>query len=162
MKGGLGGNIILVTGSDLRDFEIELGLDLADTSIAIPAIGWAKLPAEPGRASMRLVLENGAPVAIEDIDIEAGSLAMVGRAGFAALNGNGITISDASFRRLSWPGNDIAMLALSRDVDGNWLITAEAELIDVVPLRRNLGIGKGGRSASTSLPKESSSVTVCP
>ena len=143
MKGGLGGNIMLVTGSDLRDFEIELGLDLADTSIAIPAIGWAKLPAEPGRASMRLVLENGAPVAIEDIDIEAGSLAMVGRAGFAALNGNGITISDASFRRLSWPGNDIAMLALSRDVDGNWLITAEAELIDVVPLRRNLGIGKG-------------------
>ena len=92
---------------------------------------------------MRLVLENGAPVAIEDIDIEAGSLAMVGRAGFAALNGNGITISDASFHRLSWPGNDIAMLALSRDVDGNWLITAEAELIDVVPLRRNLGIGKG-------------------
>ena len=162
MKGGLGGNIMLVTGSDLRDFEIELGLDLADTSIAIPAIGWAKLPAEPGRASMRLVLENGAPVAIEDIDIEAGSLAMVGRAGFAALNGNGITISDASFRRLSWPGNDIAMLALARDFDGNWLITAEAELIDVVPLRRNLGIGKGGRSASTSLPKESLSVTVCP
>ena len=80
IKGGLGGTIMLVTGSDLRDFEIELGLDLADTSIAIPAIGWAKLPAEPGRASMRLVLENGAPLASEDIDIEAGSLAMVGRA----------------------------------------------------------------------------------
>ena len=51
MKGSLGGNIMLVTGSALSDFEIELGLDLADTSIDIPAIGWAKLPAEPGSAS---------------------------------------------------------------------------------------------------------------
>ncbi|MGB0804901.1 MAG: AsmA-like C-terminal domain-containing protein, partial [Candidatus Puniceispirillaceae bacterium] len=81
--------------------------------------------------------------AIEDIDIEAGSLAMVGRAGFAAPKGNGITISEASFRRLGWPGNDIGMLELSRDVDGDWLITAEAKLIDLVPLRRNRGIGKG-------------------
>ena len=143
MKGSLGGNIMLVTGSALSDFEIELGLDLADTSIDIPAIGWAKLPAEPGSASMRLVLKDGVPLAIEDIDIEAGSLAMVGRAGFAAPKGNGITISAASFRRLGWPGNDIGMLELSRDVDGDWLITAEAKLIDLVPLRRNRGIGKG-------------------
>ena len=143
MKGSLGGKIMLVTGSALSDFEIELGLDLADTSIDIPAIGWAKLPAEPGKASMRLVLKDGAPVAIEDIDIEAGSLAMVGRAGFAAPKGNGIAVSEASFQRLSWPGNDIGMLELSRDVDGDWLITAEAKLIDLVPLRRNRGIGKG-------------------
>jgi len=143
MKGSLGGNILLVTGSALTDFEIELSLDLADTSIDIPAIGWAKLPAEPGRASMRLVLKDGAPVAIENIDIEAGSLEVVGRAGFAASKGNGIAVTDASFRRLSWPGNDIGMLELSRDFDGNWLIKAEAKLIDLVPLRRNLGIGKG-------------------
>ena len=143
MKGSLGGNIMLVTGSALTDFEIELSLDLADTSIDIPAIGWAKLPAEPGRASMRLVLNNGVPVAIENIDIEAGSLEVVGRAGFAASEGNGFAVADASFRRLSWPGNDIGMLELSRDVDGNWLITAEAKMIDLVPLRRNLGIGKG-------------------
>ena len=143
MKGSLGGNIMLVTGSALTDFEIELSLDLADTSIDIPAIGWAKLPAEPGRASMRLVLKDGAPVAIENIDIEAGSLEVVGRAGFAASEGNGFAVTDASFRRLSWPGNDIGMLELSRDVDGNWLITAEAKMIDLVPLRRNLGIGKG-------------------
>ena len=143
MKGSLGGNIMLVTGSALSDFEIELNLDLADTSIDIPAIGWAKLPAEPGRASMRLVLKDEAPVAIEDIDIEAGSLAVVGRAGFGVSKGNGIAITDAGFRRLSWPGNDIGMLELSRDVDGDWLITAEAKLIDLVPLRRNRGIGKG-------------------
>jgi len=46
MKGSLGGNIMLVTGCALTAFEIELSLDLADTSIDIPAIGWAKLPAE--------------------------------------------------------------------------------------------------------------------
>ena len=143
MKGSLGGNIMMVTGSALSDFEIELSLDLAHTSIEIPAIGWAKLPAEPGRASMRLILKDGVPLAIEDIDIEAGSLAMVGRAGFTAPQGNGVAILEASFRRLGWPGNDIGMLELSRDVDGDWLITAEAKLIDLVPLRRNLGIGKG-------------------
>jgi len=143
IKGGLGGNIMLATGSALSDFEIELGVDLAETSIEVPSIGWIKLPAEPGKASMRLVLRDGMPVAIEDIDIAAGSLAVVGRASLVPSAGNGPVVEAASFRRLAWPGNDIGMLELTRDDDGNWLITAEAELIDLVPLRRNRGIGEG-------------------
>lgn len=143
IQGGLGGSIMLATGSALSDFEIELGVNLAETSIEVPSIGWVKLPAEPGKASMRLVLENGQPVAIEDIDIEAGSLAVIGRASLGPSAGNGPTVTAASFRRLAWPGNDIGMLELSRDVNGEWLITAEAELIDLVPLRRNRGLGKG-------------------
>ena len=143
IKGSLGGNITLATGSALSDFEIELGVDLADTSIEVPSIGWVKLPAEPGKASMRLVLKQGIPVAIEDINIAAGSLAVVGRASLVPSDDNGPEIEAASFRRLAWPGNDIGMLELTRGDDGNWLITAEAELIDLVPLRRNRGLGEG-------------------
>ena len=143
IKGSLGGNITLATGSALSDFEIELGVDLAETSIEVPSIGWVKLPAEPGKASMRLVLKEGIPVAIEDIDIAAGSLAVVGRASLVPSDDNGPEIEAASFRRLAWPGNDIGMLELTRGDDGNWLITAEAELIDLVPLRRNRGLGEG-------------------
>ena len=85
--------------------------------------------------------------------------------------------SGARFRRPEWqrdhhlgcklPPAELARqrhrhVALSRDVDGNWLITAEAELIDVVPLRRNLGIGKGRPVSFDILAERSSSVTVCP
>ena len=74
IQGSLGGSIVLATGSALNDFEIELGVDLAETSIEVPSIGWVKLPAEPGKASMRLVLKDGMPLAIEDIDIAAEAL----------------------------------------------------------------------------------------
>ena len=143
LSGSLGGNIMLATGTSLKDFEIELGLDLADTAIDVPSLGWTKIPAEAGSASMRIVLKDGRLKAIEDIDINAGSLAVIGR---ASLNGDDTaspTVTSASFRRLSWPGNDIESLELTRDTDDNWVITAEARLIDLVPLRRNRGIGEG-------------------
>ncbi|MGC6452962.1 MAG: AsmA-like C-terminal domain-containing protein [Candidatus Puniceispirillaceae bacterium] len=143
MTGSLGGSITLATGTSLSDFEIELGLDLADTAIDVPSIGWTKLPAEEGSAAMRIVLKDGRLKAVEDLDINAGSLAVVGR---ASLNGSGDSapvITSASFRRLTWPGNDIGSMELTRDTDDNWVITAEADLIDLVPLRRNRGIGEG-------------------
>ena len=143
LSGKLGGNIMLATGSDLKNFEIELGLDLAEAAIDVPSIGWTKIPAEAGSASMRIVLQDGRLKAIEDIDINAGSLAVVGRASLNGADDSAPTVTSASFRRLSWPGNDIGSMDLTRDPDGNWVITAEARLIDLVPLRRNRGIGAG-------------------
>jgi len=143
MSGSLGGSIMLATGTSFRDFEIELGLDLADTAIDVPSIGWAKIPAEAGSASMRVVLKDGRLEAIEDIDINAGSLAVIGRATLSGADDTVPTVTSASFRRLSWPGNDIERMELTRDADDNWVITAEARLIDLVPLRRNRGIGEG-------------------
>ena len=143
LSGSLGGNILLETGTSLNDFEIELGLDLADTAIDVPSIGWTKIPAEAGSARMRIVLKDGRLRAIEDIDINAGSLAVVGRASLNGENNSAPTVTSASFQRLSWPGNDIESMELSRDADNNWVITAEARLIDLVPLRRNRGIGEG-------------------
>ena len=143
LSGRLGGNIMLVTGTNLKDFEIELGLDLADTAIDVPSIGWTKIPAEAGNASMRIVLKDGRLKTIEDIDIQAGSLAVIGRAKLNGDDASAPVVTSARFQRLSWPGNDIESMELSRDADNNWVITAEARLIDLVPLRRNRGIGEG-------------------
>ncbi len=143
ISGSLGGGIQLATGTSLKDFEIELDLDLAETAIDVPSIGWTKLPAEPGSASMRIVLKDGRLTAIEDIDVNAGSLAVIGRASLNGADDSAPTITAASFRRLSWPGNDIEAMELARDMEGNWVINAEARLIDLVPLRRNRGIGEG-------------------
>lgn len=143
LSGSLGGNIMLATGTSLKDFDIELGLDLADTAIDVPSIGWTKIPAEGGSANMRIVLKDGRLKAIEDIDINAGSLAVIGRATLNGDDDSAPIVSSASFRRLTWPGNDIEAMELTRDADDNWVLTAEARLIDLVPLRRNRGIGEG-------------------
>ena len=141
--GGLGGTITLATGADLRDFEVALKLDLADASIAVPALSWVKLPAEDGRVETRLVLKEGRLVAIEDIHLSAGSMEAMGRASFGAMDDGNYGLLSAGFERLTWPGNDITALNLTRDENSEWVITAEARQIDLVPLRRNRGIGQG-------------------
>ena len=141
--GALGGHIELATGSDLSDFEVDLALDLNDASIDVPALAWVKLPAEDGRVMTRLILRNGRLVAIEDIDLTAGSLEAAGRAGFGLRGDGSYGLTQAVFERLTWPGNDITTMTLSRDENEHWAVEAEAVQIDLVPLRRNLGIGEG-------------------
>ena len=141
--GGLGGTIRLATGAALDDFEVDLELDLGDASINVPALSWVKLPAEDGHVKTRLILKDGKLVAIEDIDFSAGSMAAMGAASFGMMNDGTFGLLAARFERLTWPGNDIALMALTRDESGGWAINAEAAQIDLVPLRRNRGIGKG-------------------
>ncbi len=141
--GALGGRIELATGIDLADFEVELALDLNDASINVPALAWVKLPAEEGRVTTRLILRKGNLVSIEDIDLVAGSLKAVGRVDFGQRGDGSFGLTKAVFERLNWPGNDIRTMMLSRDENQHWVVEAEAVQIDLVPLRRNLGIGEG-------------------
>jgi hypothetical protein len=141
--GALGGHIELATGRDRADFEVELALDLAEASIDVPALAWVKLPAEAGRVTTRLILRDGRLVSIEDIDLIAGSLEAVGRIDFGQRDDGSYGLAKAVFERLTWPGNDITTMTLSRDGGENWVIEAEAAQIDLVPLRRNRGIGEG-------------------
>ncbi len=141
--GALGGHIELATGSDLADFEVDLALDLNEASIDVPALAWVKLPAEDGRVTTRLILRGGRLVAIEDIDLAAGSLEAAGRVDFGLRGDGSYGLTEAVFERLTWPGNDIATMTLSRDENQHWAVVAEAALIDLVPLRRNRGIGEG-------------------
>ena len=141
--GALGGHIELATGSDLADFEVDLALDLDDASIDVPALAWVKLPAEEGRVTTRLILRDGRLVSIEDIDLAAGSLEAAGRVDFGQRGDDSFGLTQAVFERLTWPGNDITTMTLSRDENEQWVIEAEAVQIDLVPLRRNRGIGEG-------------------
>ncbi len=141
--GALGGHIELATGSDLADFEVDLALDLNEASIDVPALAWVKLPAEEGRVTTRLILRDGRLVSIEDIDLVAGSLEAAGRVDFGPRGDGGFGLTQALFERLTWPGNDITTMTLSRDQNENWVVVAEAAQIDLVPLRRNRGIGEG-------------------
>ena len=141
--GALGGHIELATGSDLTDFEVDLALDLNDASIDVPALAWVKLPAEQGRVTTRLILRDGKLVSIEDVDLAAGSLEAAGRVDFGQRGDDTFGLTQAVFERFTWPGNDITTMTLSRDENENWVIEAEAVQIDLVPLRRNRGIGEG-------------------
>ena len=143
IDGALGGRIELATGIDLADFEVALALDLNDASIDVPALAWVKLPAEEGRVATRLILRKGKLVSIEDIDLVAGSLEAAGRVDFGQRGDGSFGLTQAVFERLTWPGNDIRTMTLSQDENQHWVVEAEAVQIDLVPLRRNLGIGEG-------------------
>ena len=146
--GKVGGGFVATTDLGLSNITVDLDLDLDATSISLPEISWAKLPAERGSATMRVILEDGGLRSIEDIDLHAGSLTVLGsvamdRAILAGDNSVTFGISEAHFERLAWPGNDIGKISIELDDQGGLKIVAEASLIDLVPLRRNFGIGEG-------------------
>ena len=78
---------------------MNLELDLGDASIDLPVLSWVKLPAEDGRVKTRLVLKGGRLVAIEDIDLSAGSMEAMGRAAFGTADDGTFGLVSASFER---------------------------------------------------------------
>ena len=143
VSGSIGGAVNVITSLDRQNFEIDLDVDLNETGISVPSLGWAKLPAEDGRAQMHLQIADGRLVSIRDLSVEAGSLVADGMLLFSQSAGNGPALAEASFKTLTWPGNDIRLLELKRSETQTWLVNAEARQIDIAPLRRNQGPGEG-------------------
>ncbi len=119
--------------------QINLSTNLTDASINVPILNWAKFPAEDGTVSASFILRNGVVTAIQDIDLSLGTLAAKGQ---LALGLDG-SVQAAFFNKLTMPGNDIRDLIIETSENGGWNVSAAARTIDLVPLRRNKGIGGG-------------------
>ncbi|MDB2390549.1 AsmA-like C-terminal domain-containing protein [Alphaproteobacteria bacterium] len=119
--------------------EINLSTNLTDASINVPILNWAKFPAEEGFVNASFVLNNGVITAVKDIDLSLGTLIAEGQ---LALGVDG-SLQAAFFNKLTMPGNDIRDLIIETSDNGGWNVSAAARTIDLVPLRRNKGVGGG-------------------
>ena len=112
IAGAIGGKIAYSGDPSLREARIGLAADLRGTSINIPKIGWAKLPAEDGRAIMTIMLRNGQITSLQNIDMAAGSLSAQGEE--VAFDASG-HVQAAFFERVAWPGNDLRDLIIEQN-----------------------------------------------
>ncbi len=139
IAGAIGGKFAYSGDPSLREARIGLAADLRGTSINIPEIGWAKLPAEDGRAIMTIMLRNGQITSLQNIDMAAGSLSAQGQVAFGVSG----QVQAAFFERAAWPGNDLRDLIVEQNAAASWKVGATAKLINLVPLRRNEGLSGG-------------------
>ena len=139
IAGAIGGKIAFSGDSLLREARIGLTADLRGTSINIPEIGWAKLPAEDGRAVMTIMLRNGQITSLQNIDMAAGSLSAQGQVALGLYG----QVQAAFFERVAWPGNDLRDLIIEQNAAALWKVGATAKLVNLVPLRRNEGVSGG-------------------
>ena len=139
IAGAIGGKIAYSGDHSLREARIGLIADLRGTSINIPEMGWAKLPAENGRATMTITLRNGQVTSLQNIDMAAGSLSAQGQVAFGLYG----QVQAAFFERVAWPGNDLRDLIIEKNAAASWEVGATAKLVNLAPLRRNEGFSGG-------------------
>ena len=125
--GALGGNIELESDLRLQKVVIGADVDFEDAAASVPAIGWAKLPGEPGAAAMKILLEGGRLVQISEI-VDLGSLSGAGEILFNGPEAGPLGIREARFQNLIWPGNDITELPLCQQ--GGWLAAGRQRKAD--------------------------------
>ena len=139
IEGKTGGTVAISSDTGFAKMRVGLALDMRQTGLDVPLIGWTKLPAEPGTARLTFLHQNGRISSLDDIDIQLGSLAAQGQIALARDGG----VQAALFDRVSWPGNDIRNMSIERGGSGYWQVDATARTIDLTPLRENQGVGEG-------------------
>lgn len=131
---------VAVSGQPQQEkFRVGVSADAKDTAMSVSAFDWAKLPGEPATANMQMIFEQGQLRQIEAIDINASSLQAKGR---LALSPD-LSLNHGYLEQVVLPGNRVDTILLERDENGIMQVTAEGDLINLVPLRRNEGLAKG-------------------
>lgn len=136
VDGQVGGSVTVSGDMALTDVSVNLAAQMRSASVNIPEISWAKLPSENGHARLTFLLRNGHVDSLQDVDISLGSFSVLGQ---VALGPAG-SVQGALLERIKWPGNDLRDVIIENSGDGV-KISATARVIDLVPLRRNKGIG---------------------
>ena len=108
---------------------------MRNASVNLPEISWAKLPSENGHARLTFLLRDGRVDSLQDVNISLGSLSVLGQVAL----GPGVR-QGALLERIKWPGNDLRDVIIENSGEGV-KVSATARIIDLVPLRRNSGIG---------------------
>ncbi len=112
-KGVLGGALagdFTIKGNPSRRLTIDAAVDLARTSITPPIGKWEKVAGTPGRASGQVVLDNGALISIEGLNLDAPDLDVAGRIEFAPGN----RLKSASISHVKFRAFDLTNLQITQ------------------------------------------------
>jgi hypothetical protein len=108
--------------------EATIRADLRDARISLPEAGFEKPPGQPGTAEATLRLARERITALENVRIDAPSLAVRGRVGFANGTPERITFSSLTLNRTRATGE------ISFGRDGAISVTARGAELDASPL----------------------------
>lgn len=117
---------------------VDLALDLGPTGIQVPSLLLTKLPAQPGRASARLIQETPERLTVEQVSIEAGSVTAEGSLGLRLEPVQPDRIAVTTLR--SKLGDLSADLTLQ---DRTWRGAVDIGRLDLRPLRQGSGTEGG-------------------
>jgi hypothetical protein len=119
---------------------IDLGLDLANTTVKAPELDWSRAPGKKLNAKMRLVLRRDTLVELQGIDAAGEGVALRGRVGFDA---DGRTIREVDLSRALLDGRmDLDNLRVRRDPAaaggrGGDRYEAKGKFLDVEPFLKD-------------------------
>jgi hypothetical protein len=119
---------------------IDLGLDLANTTVKAPELDWSRAPGKKLNAKMRLVLRRDTLVELQGIDAAGEGIAVRGRVGFDA---DGRTIREVDLDRALLDGRmDLDNLRVRRDPKaadgrGSDRYEAKGKFLDVEPFLKD-------------------------
>ena len=134
--GQVGGSVTMSGDMALTEVSVDLAAQMRSASVNVPEISWAKLPSENGHARLTFLLRNGRVNRLQDVNISLGSLSVLGQVAL----GPGGSVQGALLERIKWPGNDLRDVIIENSGEGV-NVSATARIVDLVPLRRNSGIG---------------------
>lgn len=125
----------LQLGADASgDARVDIDLDLLQAEVRLDEVAWSKARGFPGDLSMRLHLQRGRPVALEELQVVAGSLALLGgRANFGAEG----EPWDLYFPEAALGATEVQQLSLRLLPDGGAEVEIGAGRLDLEPFLRD-------------------------
>ncbi|MBK1695728.1 hypothetical protein CKO21_00520 [Rhodovibrio salinarum] len=133
---------------------VRLGADLSPARVALEAAQWVKPPGNPGRLDATLNLEDGAPVALTEV--EASAVAQDGKelratSGSARLSDGGRRLQRVQLAELRLGRNDLQELKLSRTETG-WSAEIGGGVLDLAPYLETALAGARDSGADVDRP----------
>lgn len=139
LGGVIGGQIYISDRHEDAGIDLNVNLDMGDAHFYIPRLELTKLEGERAMASAQIRMVDGIPQDIRNIVVDADVIRMEGDISFA----KGGTFSEANLSAMEWPGNILSKAVFKRHEDGSFSLSADAEVMDLRPLRLKESPGEG-------------------
>ena len=139
LGGATSARIDIDKASGKRGLEMDVLVDLGDTSIDLARLGLAKPRGEAAELNAHFSFDNGRLVRIRGVRLASDVLTASGNLSF---DDSGV-FREAAFSEIAWPGNDLSNISVERNAEGTLQVSAEAGVIDLTPLRREQSPGEG-------------------
>ncbi len=139
IAGSIGGKIEYSGDLSMQEAKIGMTVDLSNTSINVPELGWNKSLAEDGRVTLAILRSKGKVASLQKINLAVGSLSGIGQIEF----GSSDKVQEAFFERAKWPNNDVRDLIIRRNSSTSWKVEGRARMLTLLPILKNEGFSGG-------------------
>lgn len=129
VEGPVAADVTMTTWKNGKS-RIEADMELTDTWLAVPVLGWRKAPAQPGRAKVTVEIDGGSVIEISKFSLETADSHAAGRAVFRA-KARGLEMLEVALRRGKTTD---ATVTADRRPDGSYRIVVKGDRFDASDL----------------------------